>query len=56
MSMILVEGCRYLIRWTDDPEEVEVVYRGTRNGFLIFDTPESMLVCRSTSVVILGKR
>lgn len=56
MSMILIEGCRYLIRWTDDPQEIEVVYRCTKNGFLIFDTPASMLVCRSTSVVFLEKR
>jgi hypothetical protein len=52
MSVDLVEGCRYLIRWIDDTEEIEVVYRCSRNGFLVFDTDNSILVCRLTSVIL----
>ena len=52
-SVNLVKGCRYLIRWTDDTETIEVVYRCSKNGFLLFDTTDRMLVCRLTSIVFL---
>ena len=52
-SVNLVKGCRYLIRWTDDTENIEVVYRCSKNGFLLFDTTDRMLVCRLTSIVFL---